>query len=51
MNKTFETTKDGVNSATNEINYIFKEAAHLSELKKKGKKYTKKKKNPKKLMV
>ncbi len=43
MNKTFETTKDGVNSATNEINYIFKEAAHLSELKKKGKKYTKKK--------
>ncbi len=34
MNKTFETTKDGVNSATNEINYIFKEAAHLSELKK-----------------
>ncbi len=47
MNKTFETTKDGVNSATNEINYIFKEAAHLSELKKKGKKYTKKKKIPK----
>ncbi len=41
MNKTFETTKDGVNSATNEINYIFKKAAHLSELK--GKKYTKKK--------
>ncbi len=31
MNKTFETTKDGVNSATNEINYIFKKAAHLSE--------------------
>ncbi len=33
MNKTFETTKDGVNLATNEINYIFKKAAHLSELK------------------
>ncbi len=42
MNKTFETTKDGVNSATNEINYILKKAAHLSDLKK-GKKYTKKK--------
>ncbi len=33
MNKTFETTKDGVNSATNEINYIFKKEALLSELK------------------
>ncbi len=36
MNKTFETTKDGVNLATNEINYIFKKAAHLSELKAKN---------------
>ncbi len=43
MNKTFETTKDGVNLATNEINYIFQKAAYISELKKKGKKYTKKK--------
>jgi len=41
ITKKFETTKDGVNSATNEINNIFNKAAQKSELKKKGKKYTK----------